>query len=567
MADLKCKNNSAKTVLIYAFCALVSLILLILTTGADLGNLASVPFTYNRGDSITVLFRTHEMSNGSFLFGLNDMGYPSVSNSYNSYAMDFLLLVIQYILAVIIPNQILSYNIFVLLSPVLTSLSAFYALNRLGEYRKPVNFILAVIYSLLPYYFIRSIDMGHVYLGFVFAIPVASVIAREIYDGRFQIKKISSIVWLLVIGMTGVYYAVFSCFFFLLAAVMHGLREKKLKSFGKDILPIGVVFISFLLASVPTLISWAEYGSSAVSDTRNPAAGEIYSVKLIQLFLPAANHRISLLSYLRDTYYHYFPANESESASLGFFMAAGLAVLLISFFVPKSEKSGKILEPFALFSLAALLLGCTGGLSTVLGIVFPLIRCYNRISVFIGFFGLVAAGYFVNLLFEKMMGGGKILRCSGFAVLAAVMLLAVFDQAPAVLNTTEDGLSSDNFFEDTAFTSAIESYFPEDDIDLLTVPFAKFPENGTVGNMSDYEFMDLPITSDRISISYGSDSDYCEDGISSAIDYARENGFEGIVVCTDAYSADEWSALSDEITSELGASDASSSQYVFWSLQ
>ena len=108
------------------------------------------------------------------LFGFNQLGTPMGSNTYDFYVFDVGLFVIQFLIALFSPNFIVGFNIFLIAGAWFNGMAALYSLRRL-KFAAPVSVMIAVIYSSLPYFFMRY--SSHTYLAYYFAAPLAIAIA------------------------------------------------------------------------------------------------------------------------------------------------------------------------------------------------------------------------------------------------------------------------------------------------------------------------------------------------------------------------------------------------------
>src|SRR5205085_11573256 len=87
--------------------------------------------------------------------------------------------------------------------------------------------------------------------------------------------------------------------------------------------------------------------------------------------------------------------NESRDSVLGLIGVAGFVILLMRLLLARSGAS--LLDGLAVLNVAALVLGASGGLGGLFNfLVFPQIRCYNRVCIFIAFWSLLAVGLLID---------------------------------------------------------------------------------------------------------------------------------------------------------------------------
>ena len=83
--------------------------------------------------------------------------------------------------------------------------------------------------------------------------------------------------------------------------------------------------------------------------------------------------------------------NENRDSVLGFVAAAGFVCSWAGSWWPAAGPT--LLGGLAVLNVAAVALGSSGGLGGLFNfLVFPQIRCYNRVCIFIAFWSLLAVG-------------------------------------------------------------------------------------------------------------------------------------------------------------------------------
>lgn len=550
----------------------------------------SIPFFYDGGDAAVTLYRSFEMKTDHSFFGFNQLGAPYGANTYDFYVFDIGLFVIQYLIALFSPNFIVGFNIFLIGGAWLNGMAALYSLRRL-KFPAPVSVMSAVIYSSLPYFFMRY--SAHTYLAYYFAAPLAIVIAIELYREEFvfDFKKehrkqsIVNGIILFVIGTTGVYYAVFSCLYFLMVAMLRGMEDLKLRSTLPSIKAIGITFLGFVVGVLPSALYWLKHGLPQLFKTRTGFMwyGEVYGLKLTELILPNVHSRIHKFHTLRNSYDEVFGFNESMTASLGLVLTIGLAIAFVYIFrIAKSDKKD-ILRPVSLLIVASIILAMKGGIGTFLAIFFPFVRSYNRISVFIAFLCAIALTWGLTALYNLLKTKIKakiVLDVLSLVVLLGIMVGGVYEQSFIIFNL-EEGYkilydNDDEFINDVV--SYADSLDPDDDmVDCLFLPYMEFPENTmpTADFLIGYEPMLLCVHSERLGVSFGAPKgrdysdklcDVSKSGADENINFAIDNGYDGIIIDFGAIQT-MTPELYTHLVNRLGEPDYISSKYAFWSLE
>lgn len=573
-------SRRVKPVLPYLILGLVIMATTVLVFKLWDASLATLPLSYKPGDSAMTLFRSFEMRNGSGLFNLPNLSGTSGSNTYSFYSIDLLLLVWQWFLSAVTGNFVLGYNLFVLSSFLFVGFSSLYSLKRLGMSNR-IAFALSLLYTFLPYHSFRLFE--HSYLGFYFLVPLACVFALEIYKGTFEgsidcikvSKKryISNSICLILLGFTGIYYAFFACFIFLVAGICLSSNSGKISSIRVALASILKTIIGVVISAIPMLTHMSQAGVE-----RSGFGAEVYSMRLSQLLLPITNHRISLIASLKEKYNGLIQANENDWSSLGLVFAVGLVVILMSIFLSLDKKKHSQLYPLMLLTVACLLIGTIGSFSTFFGFVFPFIRAYCRICVFIAFFCAIAIGIMLKdfqAWLDKVFSRKS--KCIPSIILSVVLVLitsmGLIDQTSSSFVPDYEAIKT-SYQNDEEFVSDIISTCGEDNgATLYMVPYMSFPENGAIGSYQDYSPLLLAMHSRDIHLSYGSLRGTAEDNtlnaigqsaIEDQISYARDNGYNGILLATNAYDQGTTTTIIENTTTSLGEPSARSSNYIFW---
>ena len=94
-------------------------------------------------------------------------------------------------------------------------------------------------------------------------------------------------------GLGGVYYALFACFFLMVAGTVRaGVRAPAHAPAGGRALA-GLIFGSLLVTLAPSLHYRQTHGVNPERGRRSPCEAEIYGLKISQMTLPVVGHRVS----------------------------------------------------------------------------------------------------------------------------------------------------------------------------------------------------------------------------------------------------------------------------------
>jgi phosphoglycerol transferase len=202
--------------------------------------------------------------------------------------------------------------------------------------------------------------------------------------------------------------------YFFVATLATGLIEAINK---KKVLPLIHSAILILLISMTTLTCLSpflkyrfQYGRRFKCEVahRMPAETEVLGLKIIQLLLPPQG--CHAFRQYRDYYNFTAPLiNENKSAALGLFGSIGFLFLLLVLMVRRWQVIDKNLYMISKLNLCAILLATIGGFGSFFAYsISPMIRAYNRISVFIGFFALYALFAFIQYLLGAVDNSKKL---------------------------------------------------------------------------------------------------------------------------------------------------------------
>jgi phosphoglycerol transferase len=217
---------------------------------------------------------------------------------------------------------------------------------------------------------------------------------------------------------------------------------------------VGVLAIN----NVPTLLYSARHGENSAAVERRLGENDVYGLEISYLVLPLDSHRLPSFRHVKETLTNesVSPVRDTEGQALGLLASVGLVVSAGSALIgATTRRSG---DPwFALrrrsgvLNLLAIALATVGGISTIVGLLgFTSLRAYNRISIFIAFFSLVALGALCESWLVRRRRRTPRFTVGVVAVSIAVCAFAAFDQMPRALfsprEQVKEQLSSDRAF-------------------------------------------------------------------------------------------------------------------------
>jgi phosphoglycerol transferase len=163
----------------------------------------------------------------------------------------------------------------------------------------------------------------------------------------------------------------------------------------------------------------------------------------------------------------------------------------------------------------------TGGLAPAVSfLISPQLHAWNRLSVFIAFFALLA----VALLLDRLRGR------TAWAVAAALLVVGALDQTTGAMTPRYDEVAAE-WRSDETWVDQVDEALPEEAA-VLQLPYVPFPSSPPVGRMVDYDEVRPYLHSDDLRWSYGAmkgrPEDVGDDIASPAA--AAQFGFDAVAV-------------------------------------
>jgi phosphoglycerol transferase len=494
-------------------------------------------------------------------------------------------------------NPAWALNVFFMLTFALVAASAFAAFRLLGV-SVGASIVGACIFSLLPYHFYRG--ESQVLLSAYYGVPLGALLFMRIWTppGLFarraggggarptgaqagdatphaggtvsragdvnpaatgaRARPARAGGWLsgtttltvlccLVVGSTGLYYAVFAILLLLAGSALALVVGRGRSASLSGVLAAALIALTLAANISPTLSYRAAHGANTAIK-RTTIEADQFGLRLSDLLLPVQAHRLAPFSkvnqrYIEATSTGYCEAcyeNLGAVGSIGFLWLALIALVSIAGIVAAVGAGGVVgaagapagrssisafiarrLGPRSLYRPAALgvslsfVLATIGGLSSLIAFfVTRDIRGWNRISLFIAFFSLLAAmlGLDAGLrrlsarVFTRATAIG-----AGAAVCAAVLAVGIADETTSFFVPKYEK-DAKQWVSDATFVREIEARMPQGAA-IFQLPYVPFPEGyGATGTSvsapnpnfgTTYELARGPIHSDRLRWSYG----------------------------------------------------------------
>lgn len=413
-----------------------------------------LPILDERGDLAIMYMISGEIYHEGWFPVITDrLGYPF--NSYFGTFLPFIFINTEVLLMKIISlfgfNSFIDiFNIAYILIYPISAIISFYVMRNL-KISAFVSMIGALSFAFLPFIFQR---IPHYYLAAIYFIPLTILLCIWLYedDNIFKLNKtffknkknVFSILFIILIANNGSsYYQFLSCFFICIVALCKFLNYKKLNKIYSSIIALILLIFFYGINYLPLLI-YKKNNFINVDIPRNFVESEIYSTKISHLLL---NTKL-----FPEYYSQAMLVNENRTAYLGIIGVIGFLILIIYMFINSNKYVSRI-SLLSKLNIAAVLFTTMGGFSSLFSFfITPMLRSYNRISVYIAFISILAFCLIVDKYFIKR----NLVFYISFIIL---LLFSLYDQIPNIdFNNKE---KSKLFVMDKDFIKNIEMSIPE----------------------------------------------------------------------------------------------------------
>lgn len=385
------------------------------------------------------------------------------------------------------PTEVTNLSWFVTI--VLTALISTWALIRLGI-SKFTAYVIGLLYAFLPHLYFRT--TAHLMLVF-YLVPIVITFCILVLSGKFQeLKKHNKVLLFLgcfLVGFNYIYNAAFSLFFLTFTAAACLFLPDKKKKLTLAFIAIFLLIASTFLNLLPTILEYqADPGTGEkMTSFKSINSADIYALRIRNLVIPVRDHFIPLLAGIHNKVSQSnFPfQNEASLSNLGTIATIGFLFLLMYSLVKilnlRNLKFFNIkISSAAALTIAALLLASYGSFGSLINIISPQIRAYNRISVFIAFLSLFAFAFLLDLLTERFFkfhhGWVFIL-----VLLGCLLVFGVMDQRPGNFKPVSKNAMTD-LDSPKELVAELENKLPKGAM-VFNLPYNRFPRSLSIHQM------------------------------------------------------------------------------------
>jgi phosphoglycerol transferase len=475
-----------------------------------------VPLAYG-GDANGYLTIVKGLANGHWYYTDDRLGHPFGMEMYDFPTADHLqILIYKAIGSVVGGDPALTVNLGYLAGYILIAVTAYLVLTTLGV-RPIIAGAIGILYAFLPYHLTRGTN--HLFLSGYFAVPLAVLVVLRQYDqpaflmpdqthsNRYRWSWRHGWGWLAVgflimIGTTGFYYAIFTGLFLIATLVFRLISERDRAAAASTLFLCTILGLTILADLAPTFSYQAANGVNEISVNRTYSDTELYALKPLQMLLPTHNHRVEVL---RSPAIKALTTNTTGEGphSLGLVAAVGLMMVVlrtlarIGVSTPR-EPHSRTLDKLGVLTIGAILGASVAGFAAGFGLLgLTYIRAWNRITVFVAFFTLAVVALVIDGWTRRSrIGLGAITTIS-----ALLVVVGVYDQTPPP-SPALDQETAAAWENDRDFFQTVEADVGPNAA-IYQLPHVQYPEGGGPHKMIDYDHIRGYLHTDTLSWSYG----------------------------------------------------------------
>jgi phosphoglycerol transferase len=527
---------------------------------------------FDGGDNLMSEMFVQNILESGWIFDNARLGAPGALDMRDYPIPDVLHVAIIKVLGYLWHDPVVVLNLYYLLPFPLIALSAYFVLRRF-RLGRIAAVVASVLYSSMPYHFLRI--EGHLFLSAYYLLPFMIWVILRVYLGRNPFQRLDAAgrrrwrLWTwesagaalvcVLTGLAGIYYAFFSCFFLLAVGIKTAFRERRWAPLIGTGLPLLLIAGAVAAAVSPSFLYKERNGFRPEAVVRSAVDTDAYALNVTEMLLPVLQHRVPFLQAVRDHYMGPWrrPTGAAAYTTLGFLGSLGFLYLL-GRFLWRRKTTERIDDGLAYLNITALVLGTVGGLGSSIAFYgTPMIRCYDRLSIFIAFFALAGLFLVLQRLAGQFVRGRRATLAWG-AILASLLPLGAFDQTSERFTPTYKETKS-RYEAEVDFGGRIEAVLPAGSM-VFELPYMPFPEHGPILHLEDYDLFRPFFHTRTLRWSYGAmkgseasrwQADVAARPLPDALERLAFAGFRGVYIDRAGF-ADRGAATESELSRLLG---------------
>jgi phosphoglycerol transferase len=501
-------SSLSRTVLVYliatALCA-VALVFELRLWRADL----HVPFYYEiESDGPANMGGEKAIIDTGWIFTDPWLAAPGIGEYYDFTQSDSLPALCFKLCALVASDLGTAINYFYIFQYALTTWAGLFVLRRFGI-SDPIAIAASLLYAFQCYHFAH----GAIQLNLPFYAPLPLIVmvilwlceGRPVFaawDGskRTHLRSswgnaLTAVVACVLVGSWHVYFAFFACALVVVAALIAFLRAPKPARLVDPLITIALICLVVVVNFMPRVWYTHTHGSNSVVLDRPASQSAVWGLSVTEMLSTVPYHQLktlwaAVLGKERsvpsgNTFYEQsFPSYRS---ALGMVGSCGFLVLIGALFLSRRPRGDlELIGPLSKLNIAAVLLGTLQGFGYIFALrVTPVIRYWNRLSIFIAFFSLMA----VAILWEhagrhwiKTAAARLVFQCA----LGGMLVFGLIDQMSSAM-VPDYEKSKMEYIRDQKFVRKIEAELPPGAM-VFQLPYAPFPEGHSAHNAVPWTF-------------------------------------------------------------------------------
>lgn len=379
------------------------------------------------GDAPLVLTQVDEIVRHGWFWSNAQVGFPLGQNASFFPELDVVHVIGVKLLGLLGAGPATASALYFLLGWPLVAVTT-YLLARSERLRAPAAVVVAVLFAAAPYHAER---FEHLWLASYWTLPLAIWVVLAVLRGTGPFdpgvggsrpRRVLQVVALVLVGMSGAYYAGFTVILLVAALVLRAGSGRSRGWWRGGLVSAAVVGA---VAAVPLFAARVGMSGTVLTGprpaTRSPLESERYAGRVIDLVLPWEGHRIDALASLTATY-QAAGKPVPETLALGAVGLVGAVALLVVGLQALATRRVPV-SRLAVWSALAVVAGLfytAGGLGSVVALfATPQLRTWSRFSLVILLLGLLAVGHWLDRRRARLLGS---------ALACGVLVVGVLDQ-------------------------------------------------------------------------------------------------------------------------------------------
>jgi hypothetical protein len=575
----------------------------------------TIPLVYDKLDDIWQLTLTKALVDNGWVLTNSYLGAPDFAYwHYHAAAQTSAIhSVLMLAIAAFVDNAVKVQQIYYLLNFPLITASTYLVARAIGITRV-LSFCIGMLFAFTTY------RINNVYLAFLanyFAIPLSILPILWILCGDFETQPskrslargflhiiasrrfVAGLFLMALVAPSDGYYAFFTLLLLGYAGVAV-LASCRLKS-ARGAVVAALYCVSIITVQLGLMYPLAKYKSSNLQEflvngnpdpalIKQPFEAEVYVSSLKLLIAPINNHRLDLWADLGKNIVATSDATRlykivQPMVSLGTLGTILLIWVILTALTPRRPfaptgsvlldaggvRQRTLLSAIMCAALFVFLSSISGGIGTLVALVYPTIRAYDRFPLYLVILLLLFAGVFMS---AKLRVAKPHYRVFGNLAICLLTVLAILDQVPR--DAVKGAHTRDRFLAERHLVQNIEASLPEASM-IYQYPYSQYLTNNKYYGWGAFGHLRLYLHSRTLRWSNGASKNSAVDNwhmrlaelpLQDLVHEIQIAGFSGIVVDRTVVPRDEYAAIRAVLTEKLKSEPIENdvAELAFWKI-